>query len=114
MRATVREHLDLTRAEAVARLTGDHRADIRAYDRIHRQIRGMADMLSDGIVDSSPAVPTLSSPGGRASARHPAALAREGRSFERDRGVVADHEDGAPGLAQQLLGHAAECAADPA
>jgi hypothetical protein len=50
----MREHLDLTLAEAVARLTGEHRADIRAYDRIHRQILGMADMLSDGIVAQFP------------------------------------------------------------
>jgi hypothetical protein len=54
MRAMMREHLDLTLAEAVAHLTGDHRADIRAYDRIHRQILGMADMLSDGIVAEFP------------------------------------------------------------
>ena len=53
MRAMMREHLDLTLAEAVA-LTRDHRADIRAYDRIHRQILGMADMLSDGIVAQFP------------------------------------------------------------
>ena len=50
----MREHLDLTLAEAVAHLTGDHRADIRAYDRIHRQILGMADMLSDGIMAQFP------------------------------------------------------------
>ena len=54
MRAMMREHLDLTLAEAVAHLTGDHRADIRAYDRIHRQILGMADMLSDGIMAQFP------------------------------------------------------------
>ena len=54
MRAMMREHLDLTLAEAVAHLTRDHRADIRAYDRIHHQILGMADMLSDGIVAQFP------------------------------------------------------------
>ena len=54
MRKMMREHLDLTLAEAVAHLKQDHRADIRAYDRIHRQILGMADMLSDGIVDQFP------------------------------------------------------------
>jgi hypothetical protein len=54
MRAMMREHLDLTLAEAVAHLTRDHRADIRAYDRIHRQILGMADMLSEGIVAQFP------------------------------------------------------------
>lgn len=54
MRAMMRDHLDLTLAEAVAHLTLDHRADIRAYDRIHRQILAMADMLSDGIAAQFP------------------------------------------------------------
>jgi hypothetical protein len=54
MRAMMRDHLDLTLAEAVAHLTQDHRADIRAYDRIHRQILSMADMLSDGIAAQFP------------------------------------------------------------
>jgi hypothetical protein len=31
-----------------------HRTDIRAYDRIHRQILAMADMLSDGIAAQFP------------------------------------------------------------
>jgi hypothetical protein len=54
MRSMMRSHLDLTLAEAVAHLSGDHRADIRAYDRIHRQILAMADMLSDGIAAQFP------------------------------------------------------------
>jgi hypothetical protein len=54
MRAMMREHLDLTLAEAMAHLTRDHRTDIRAYDRIHRQILGVADMLSKGIVAQFP------------------------------------------------------------
>jgi hypothetical protein len=54
MRAMMRDHLDLTLAEAVAHLTQDHQADIRAYDRIHRQILSMADMLSDGLVKQFP------------------------------------------------------------
>jgi hypothetical protein len=54
MRTMMRDHLDLTLAEAVAHLTQDHRADIRAYDRIHRQILSMADMLSDGIAAQFP------------------------------------------------------------
>jgi hypothetical protein len=49
MRRMMREHLDLTLAEAVAHLTNKHRADVRSYDRIHRQILHMADMLSEGI-----------------------------------------------------------------
>jgi hypothetical protein len=54
MRKMMREHLDLTLAEAVAHLTGDYRADVRYYDRIHRQILGMADMLSGGIMAQFP------------------------------------------------------------
>jgi hypothetical protein len=54
MRSMMRSHLDLTLAEAVAHLGRDHRADIRAYDRIHRQILAMADMLSDRIAAQFP------------------------------------------------------------
>jgi hypothetical protein len=50
----MREHLDLTLAEAVAHLTNHHRADIRSYNQIHRQILRMADMLSDGIAAQFP------------------------------------------------------------
>ena len=54
MRSMMREHLDLTLTEAVAHLEQRHRADIRTYDRIHRQILEMADMLSDGIAAQFP------------------------------------------------------------
>jgi hypothetical protein len=54
MRSMMREHLDLTLKEAVAHLGQRHRTDIRTYDRIHRQILGMADMLSDGIAAQFP------------------------------------------------------------
>ena len=54
MRSMMREHLDLTLTEAVAHLQRDHRTDIRAYNRIHRQILSMADMLSDGIAAQFP------------------------------------------------------------
>jgi len=54
MRAMMREHLDLTTQEAVARLTGDWEADIAAYDEIHLQILEMADMLSTGIISDFP------------------------------------------------------------
>jgi hypothetical protein len=50
MKKMMREHLDLTTAEVVARLKGDWKADVAAYDRVHEQILHMADMLSEGIV----------------------------------------------------------------
>lgn len=54
MQAMMRDHLDLTLAEAVARLQGDYVADVAAYDEIHVQILHMADMLSDGIIAQFP------------------------------------------------------------
>jgi hypothetical protein len=55
MQAMMADHLDLTLAEAVARLQGDYTADVAAYDEIHVQILHMADMLSDGIIAQFPA-----------------------------------------------------------
>jgi hypothetical protein len=54
MQAMMRDHLDLTLAEAVARLQGDFQADIAAYDEVHGQILEMADMLSAGIIAEFP------------------------------------------------------------
>ena len=50
----MREHLDRTLSEAVNHLRGDYAAGIADYDRIHLQILGMADMLSDGIIAQFP------------------------------------------------------------
>jgi hypothetical protein len=55
MKAHMKDHLDLTLEEAVARLQGRYVDDIAAYDKIHVQILGMADMLSDGIIAQFPA-----------------------------------------------------------
>lgn len=55
MKAHMTDHLDLTLEEAVARLQGRYADDIAAYDKIHAQILGMADMLSDGIIAQFPA-----------------------------------------------------------
>jgi hypothetical protein len=55
MKAHMKDHLDLTLEEAVARLQGRYADDIAAYDKIHDQILAMADMLSDGIIAQFPA-----------------------------------------------------------
>jgi hypothetical protein len=54
MKAMLHEHLRLTTDEAVARLHGDWAADVAAYEEIHLQALGMADMLSNGIVKQFP------------------------------------------------------------
>jgi len=54
MKAMLHEHLRLTATEAIARLQGDWAADVVAYDQIHLQALGMADMLSAGIVEQFP------------------------------------------------------------
>jgi len=48
-------HLELTTAEAVARLQGKWSADVAAYDKVHDHILHMSDLLSDGIVKQFPA-----------------------------------------------------------
>jgi len=50
MKTQMKKHLDLTLAEAVARLTGDGAADVAAYDTVHNHILMLADTLSDGII----------------------------------------------------------------
>ena len=54
MKSEMRMHLDLTLAEASARLHGDFAEDIRQFDKIHQHILHMADILSDGIVAQFP------------------------------------------------------------
>ena len=54
MKPMMRDHLDLTLDEAIARLEGRFVDDIAAYDAIHGQILHMADMLSDGIIAQFP------------------------------------------------------------
>ena len=55
MKAHMKDHLDLTLGEAVARLQGRYADDIAAYDRVHAQILAMADVLSRGIIAQFPA-----------------------------------------------------------
>jgi hypothetical protein len=54
MKEMMKEHLDLTLEEAVARLGGDFGADIAAYEKVHDAILLMADMLSAGIIAQFP------------------------------------------------------------
>ena len=50
----MKDHLDATTAEAVARHQANWSADIAAYDAVHAQILEMADMLSSGIIEQFP------------------------------------------------------------
>jgi hypothetical protein len=47
-------HLKLTKDEAVARISGDWAADIKAFDDIFTEIMVVADTLHDGIVAQFP------------------------------------------------------------
>ena len=53
-KAHMKEHLDLTLEEAVARFDGNYAADIAAYDKIYDQVLIMADMLAEGIANQFP------------------------------------------------------------
>ena len=47
-------HLRLTTEEAVAHLQGRWAADVAAYDKVHRHILHMSDLLSGGLVEQFP------------------------------------------------------------
>jgi hypothetical protein len=47
-------HLKLTKDEAVARITGDWAADVKAFDDIFTEIMVLADALNDGIAAQFP------------------------------------------------------------
>jgi hypothetical protein len=55
MRAMMHDHLRLTTDEVVARLQGNWAADVKAYDRVEREILHMSEMLADGLVGQFPA-----------------------------------------------------------
>lgn len=52
--AMMKTHLDLTLKEGVAYLEGNYTESIAAYEEVHTQILGMADMLSTGIIKQFP------------------------------------------------------------
>ena len=54
MKAGMKMHLDLTLAEATDRLHGQYAADVQDYDKIHTHILGLADLLSNGIMEQFP------------------------------------------------------------
>lgn len=54
MRSMMHRHLKLTTDEAVAELSGKYAVSVAAYDRVEREILGMADMLSTGIIHQFP------------------------------------------------------------
>jgi hypothetical protein len=52
--AMMKEHLDLTLAEAVDQLQGHYPESVADYDKVHDAILKMADMLSSGIIQQFP------------------------------------------------------------
>ena len=54
LEAEMHMHLKLTTDEAVAHLQQKWAADVAAYDRVHRHILRMSDLLASGIVEQFP------------------------------------------------------------
>jgi hypothetical protein len=54
MKKMMADHLNATLDEATAQLKSDWKGSIADFDKVHIQILGMADALSDGIVSQYP------------------------------------------------------------
>jgi len=54
LKKMMKDHLDLTLAEAVAHLKGNYAADITSYDKVHAEILHMSDALASGIIAQFP------------------------------------------------------------
>ena len=54
MRASMKEHLDQTLAEAQDELSGNYTASVNDYEAIHLHILALADLLSSGIMRQLP------------------------------------------------------------
>jgi hypothetical protein len=54
MKAEMHMHLKLTTEEAVAHLQARWVADVAAYDKVHRHILHMSDLLADGLIKQFP------------------------------------------------------------
>jgi hypothetical protein len=55
MKTMMKDHLDLTLAEATARLNSDWAGDVAAYDKVHNEILDMSGMLAKGLLASATA-----------------------------------------------------------
>ena len=55
MKAMMREHLDVTTSELMARINKNWAADVAAYDKVHDHILHMSDLLSNGLLKQFPA-----------------------------------------------------------